>query len=229
MTPQSSQVTGAMWYKTILVDSVACGYESASQFYEKPDGFDKAADDVWWAIILSPHAGTGWKYIVSGEVDHENALSPGFNWGSSAGKVAGAQKLQVINPSGDVVMSATGGLCVDSGCPNLLYNSNYQVLGLEDGDKSKECTAISDAEDTSCTGSGCKTTVFDGNGPSAWRNVDCTWFSVENASIDAATRWNTIFTESAWTDLNQYWLGHPHEGGLNYSNGVCMFCMMASG
>ncbi|PYI11000.1 hypothetical protein BO78DRAFT_304565 [Aspergillus sclerotiicarbonarius CBS 121057] len=218
MTPQSGQVTGAMWYKTILVDSVDCGYESAGQFYEKPDGFENGADDVWWSIILSPDAGTGWKYIVSGEEDHENVLSPGFNWGSSAGKVAGAQKLQVINPSGEVVMSATGGLCVDSGCPNLIYNSNYQVIGLEDGDNAKKCTAISDAEDTSCDGSGCKSTVFDGNGPSAWRNIDCTWFSVENASIDAATRWNTIFTESAWTDLNQYWLSNPHQGGLNYSN-----------
>ncbi|PYH94657.1 putative glucan endo-1,3-alpha-glucosidase agn1, partial [Aspergillus ellipticus CBS 707.79] len=130
MAPQSGQVVGAMWCKTILVDSVDCGYESAVQFDEKPDGLDNGADDVWWSIILSPDAGTGWKYLVSGEEDHENALSPGFNWGSSAGKVAGAQRLQVLNPSGDVVMSATGGLYVDTGCPNLIYNSNYQVIGL---------------------------------------------------------------------------------------------------
>ncbi|PYI22706.1 hypothetical protein BO99DRAFT_429649 [Aspergillus violaceofuscus CBS 115571] len=220
MAPPTGQVAGAMWYKTILVDSVDCGYESAGQYYEKPDGFTAGVDDVWWSVILSPDAGTGWKVKISGEVDHEGALHAGLNWGNSANKVSGAQLLQVINPSGEVVMSATGGLCVDTGCPNLIYNSNYQVIPLEEGSKSKQCTAISKAEDTTCSGTSCKSTVFDGNGPSAWRNVDCTWYTVENASYNAATRWNTIFTESAWADLNQYWLSHPHEGELNYTNEI---------
>ncbi|PYI31898.1 hypothetical protein BP00DRAFT_446129 [Aspergillus indologenus CBS 114.80] len=161
-----------------------CGYGSAGQYYEKPDGFTAGVDDVWWSVILSP-----------------DAAPPSH---------------QPLGGGGHVRHRRT---CVDTGCPNLIYNSNYQVIPLE-GSKSKQCTAISKAEDTTCSGSSCKSTVFDGNGPSAWRNVDCTWYTVENASYNAATRWNTIFTESAWADLNQYWLSHPHEGELNYTNEI---------
>ncbi|PLB43381.1 hypothetical protein P170DRAFT_431326 [Aspergillus steynii IBT 23096] len=200
-----------MWYKTIMVDSVECPYEAAEKLYK---GFEKGVDDVWWSVMLSPDARTGWTLVIEGEEDHTYTLHAGLNRGHSANKVTGAQIIKVLDPSGTVVKSATGGLCVDSGCPSLIYNSNYQVIGLEDASSTK----TADAEETPCKGSSCKGTVFDSNGPLLWRNIDCTWYTVENASIEVLTRWNTLFTESAWTDLNKYWLSYPHEGGLNYSN-----------
>lgn len=71
--------------------------------------------------------------ISNGVVLQEVSGWPGMNWGSPSGVQAGVQRLEVVDGSGNVVMVATGVKCVDAGCPDGIYNMNYQVVGLVDG------------------------------------------------------------------------------------------------
>ena len=43
--------------------------------------------------------------------------------------------LQLLDSSGNVVMSTGKGACVSSDCPNGIYNMNLQVVGLVEGDQ----------------------------------------------------------------------------------------------
>ena len=71
--------------------------------------------------------------ISNGVVLQTANVYPGMNWGSPSGVQAGVQVLELVDSGGNVVMSATGGKCVSSGCPDGIYNMNYQVVGLENG------------------------------------------------------------------------------------------------
>lgn len=50
--------------------------------------------------------------------------------GEAFGVQAGGQSLQLLNADGGVVMTAGGGAGVSAGCPDGVYNMNYQVVGL---------------------------------------------------------------------------------------------------
>ena len=67
-------------------------------------------------------------------------VNAGLNFGSPTGVRAGAQMLELLNSAGTVVMTATSGSCVSSGCPDGMYNMNYQVVGLSDGGGSAVCS-----------------------------------------------------------------------------------------
>ena len=67
-------------------------------------------------------------------------MNPGLNFGLPTGVQAGAQLLELLDSAGTVVMSATGGECVSSGCPAGMYNMNYQVAGLSTGSSGATCS-----------------------------------------------------------------------------------------
>lgn len=76
----------------------------------------------------------------NGAVISTVSVNPGLNFGAPTGVKAGAQTVQLLGPAGNVVMTATGGGCVSSGCPGGMYNMNYQVVGLSDGTAGASCT-----------------------------------------------------------------------------------------
>ena len=132
--PSGATAIGAMWYKTILQSSTCSG---ATQ----PNGWSTGSDSLNWAIVL-PSGSSGMKVRATsnGNVISTVNVNPGLNFGSPTAVQAGSQLLQLLNSAGTVVMSATGGECVSSGCPAGMYNMNYQVVGLNSGSSGASCT-----------------------------------------------------------------------------------------
>ncbi|CAM1506137.1 Fc.00g057780.m01.CDS01 [Cosmosporella sp. VM-42] len=123
MTTSSGTVLGAIWYKNILQSS-SCPNDS------KPQGFSAGTDAVNWAIVVS-QSNLGYRVRVTsnGAVMATTALSAGLNYGTTSIN-AGAQVVQVIDSSNKVILTAQGGRDVSGGCPDGIYNMNYQVVGL---------------------------------------------------------------------------------------------------
>lgn len=133
-TPGDAVAIGAAWFKTILVDSVDCTNDT------KPDGLDQGTNALHWAVVLDPKAGADYTLTVAGDKTNSVPLDPGLNYGSSEGGLqAGAQIIELHDPSGQIVMTATGGMCVSTKCPSGIYNSNYQVIELTDGSQPANC------------------------------------------------------------------------------------------
>lgn len=80
-------------------------------------------------------------------------LHAGLNYGYGKGEVqTGAQRITLKDPDCNVIMTATGGMCVRSGCPNDIYMQNYQVLPLTEGEADATCTEWpTSTEGYSCT------------------------------------------------------------------------------
>lgn len=133
--PSGATAVGAMWYKTILQSSTCSG---ATQ----PDGWSTGTDSISWAIVLSSgSSGMKVRATSNGVVISTVDVNPGLNFGSPTGVKAGAQMLELLDSAGKVVMTSTGGQCVSSGCPEGMYNMNYQVVGLSDGGGSASCSS----------------------------------------------------------------------------------------
>lgn len=149
MEPQSDEVAvGAAWYHTIQPYTVICPYDGAGLYYDKPSGFSNGSNSLYYMVVADTGIASGWKiHITTGTTTKTVSLNGGINFGYSDGDVAvGAQLIQVTDASGAVKYSATGGMCVSSGCPNLIYNMNYQVLPLIAGDTAATCTDWADVE-----------------------------------------------------------------------------------
>ena len=131
--PSGATAIGAMWYKTIL--------QSASCSGAQPNGWSTGMDALHWAVVL-PSGSSGMKVRATsnGKVLSTVSVNPGLNFGSATTVQAGSQLLEVLNSAGSVVMSATGGECISSGCPQGFYNMNFQVAGLQTGSQSASCT-----------------------------------------------------------------------------------------
>ncbi len=133
--PSGATAIGSMWYKTILQGATCSG---ATQ----PTGWSTGTDSLSWAVVLPSNSSKMKVRLTSnGKVISTVSVNPGLNFGSPTGVQAGAQMLQLLNAAGTVVMTATGGLCVSSGCPQGMYNMNYQVVGLSSGGGSASCTS----------------------------------------------------------------------------------------
>jgi hypothetical protein len=103
-------------------------------FWGKPDGYDSGNDYLNWAIVMAEGAeGYALQFNIFGTIT-STAVSPGLNYGSLEGLATGAQSIKLINSQGVIVMTAVGDLCIDSGCPDEIYNMNYQVAAFEMGD-----------------------------------------------------------------------------------------------
>ncbi|WKT51246.1 hypothetical protein QSH57_016216 [Fusarium oxysporum f. sp. vasinfectum] len=206
MTPMNGDVlVGAAWYRTELSD-VKCPYEGNDAYYNKPDGWD---DD-----------GSGYKVTVSGSTEHTAPLNPGINYGYGAGEVqTGAQLITVKDPSGNVIYTATGGMCVSDGCPNYIYNGNYQVLPLKKGNVDPICNQWPGMDHSAC-GYGTCHASGDGSNNAAgddFTHVTCTNPGVTDASKDAKFRWDSVYADQAWTWGVDQWNANPFPGGLNFT------------
>jgi hypothetical protein len=135
MAPPSGQIAvGALWYKTIL-QSAECAGDATQGYYLKPDGYETGTDSLNWAIVLqSGLSGYKVRAISNGATLNTWAVSAGLNHGHVTGVQAGSQSLQLLNAAGTVVMGASGGGCVSDGCPEAIWNMNYQVIPLSTAD-----------------------------------------------------------------------------------------------
>ena len=124
MTTSTGTVLGAIWYKDILQSSYCSGDT-------QPTGFSAGTDAINWAIVVA-EAGLGYKIRLTsnGAVLDTADLHVGLNYGSTSTINAGSQLVQVLDSSGDVIRTAEGGPDVSGGCPDGIYNMNYQVVGL---------------------------------------------------------------------------------------------------
>lgn len=150
VTPNNhGYAAGAMWYKTILQDASCInddgkyGSTGSSQYWEKPDGFDSGSDTISWAVVMPLGTYYYTMNIYSGGtlLKQGIALSAGLNYGEVPGMKAGVQKMEMLDEGGNIFMTATGGRCVSSGCPDFIYNMNYQVIGLTLGTAEGACTS----------------------------------------------------------------------------------------
>lgn len=144
MTPQDgSLAVGAAWYRVVMPDTAVCSSEGQGKYYDKPDGFTDGLNALYFSMVVNPSIAPGYTVVIDagGEVKTwEYPVTPGLNIMYSDFAVRpGAQKIQLKDPSGNVVMSVSGGMCVSTSCPTLVYASNYQVLPLVKGDQSKSC------------------------------------------------------------------------------------------
>jgi len=133
MEPPSGQpAVGALWYKTILQDSVCPIDENplVSNYSMKPDGFETGIDQLNYAVVVEV-GGSGYSLQPwsNGVALTPVQLVPGLNYGSFTGIQAGYQRLEMYK-NGAIVLAATGGRCISAGCPDCIYNMNLQVVPL---------------------------------------------------------------------------------------------------
>ena len=117
-----------MWYKTISQNETCPSTQ--------PTGWAEGTDSLNWAVVLAAgSSGMQISAISNGVVLQNVGVNPGLNFGSPGGLQYGAQMLQLLDSSGNVVMSTGEGACVSPDCPNGIYNMNLQVVGLVEGDQ----------------------------------------------------------------------------------------------
>lgn len=148
-----SQVTGAIWYKTILQSSICtpdladvpaettpiyCNNITGSppnpgQYFVQPNGFDEGEDKVNWSIVVADGAKNYTMEIYSNNIKLSTTkLNVGLNFGSQGTIREGEQYMVVKNSNGAIIARADGKKDVSSVCTNNIYNMNYQIAGLKD-------------------------------------------------------------------------------------------------
>ena len=124
---------GALWYKTIL-QNTHCLNDGQGTHWEKPEGFATGTDALNWAVVLPPGSiGMQIRAISDNAVLSTVDIDPGLNYGAPSGVLAGEQRLELLDPGGNVVISATGGRRVEASCPDGIYNMNYHIVGPDQG------------------------------------------------------------------------------------------------
>lgn len=125
--PSNMPAVGAMWYKTIL-QNASCSNAA------KPQGWGMGTDSLNWAVVIPAGSkGIQVRAISNNVVLQTAPLVAGLNFGSPIGVQPGVQMLQLLDGGGNIIMLSTSGKCVSSGCPDGIFNMNYQVLGLAQG------------------------------------------------------------------------------------------------
>ncbi|CRG88942.1 hypothetical protein PISL3812_05977 [Talaromyces islandicus] len=118
---------GVMWYRELLVGA-SCSGDSLG----KPSGMDDGEDAINFAVIL-PSSGSYTINVYSnnnkiGSVTGTAGLNGGTITGLAAGS-ADSQRVEVVDASGSVVISATGTKDVSAEASGLC-NFNYVVVGM---------------------------------------------------------------------------------------------------
>lgn len=133
MTPPSGTLAvGSMWYKTILQSSV-CPVPDSTYYYNKPAGFSTGRDNLNWAIVLAGSAtgaGMQLRAVSNGVVLTTVPVTAGLNYGAAGPVQPGPQRVELVDRNGNVVRTARSGINVSGGCPDGIYNFNYQVSGF---------------------------------------------------------------------------------------------------
>jgi len=150
-TASGSYIQGAIWYRTVF-SAAKCLNDDGKfdskignqQYYEKPDGFNSAQDNLNWAILV-PHGAVGYtiKLYSNGKLLMSKGLSSGLNYGSVGQLDSGSQTALITDPNGSTYMVASGGVCLASGCPQFIYNMNYQVIPFTVGVSVMACSSLS--------------------------------------------------------------------------------------
>lgn len=135
MTYGTYILLGSLWYKTMLKDAV-CPLDPGNDRANKPEGWEAGNDNLNWGIVAPSGQSYSVRLISNGVVLATVPLSAGLNYGAQPGVIAGPQRMELINSAGTVILVARGGRCVSGGCPDCIYNMNYQVaeLTIDTGD-----------------------------------------------------------------------------------------------
>lgn len=131
---------GAMWYSPLPMDA-ECPYDDNTEdqtvqygFWEKPYGYESRSDAVNWALVLEPaYAGSKLELYSGGELlGTWEGLVAGLNYANTVtgARNPGAQYMRVIDPSGSIVLTASGGECAyqSTQCLRAIYDLNFEVL-----------------------------------------------------------------------------------------------------
>ncbi|GME35786.1 glycoside hydrolase family 71 protein [Neofusicoccum parvum] len=136
--PTGFDAVGALWFKPIH-SSTVCP-ETDELYSQKPDGYATADDVLSWAVIVSSIGGP---YSIRGFSGGEELqtfyLTPGYNFGTFSTLQEGEQRMELLDPNGNVIMAAAGGRCVTSTCPDGIYNLNPVILELTADVSQKTC------------------------------------------------------------------------------------------
>lgn len=113
-------------------------------YWEKPDGFETGTDSLNWAIVLRAGlSGMQVRAISNNVVLSTVHAKPGLNFGSPSGVRVGEQRLELLDARGNIVMSTKGGRCVEASCHDGIYNMNYQVVDLSQGNnRDNGCVSV---------------------------------------------------------------------------------------
>ncbi|KAI3319662.1 glycoside hydrolase family 71 protein [Xylariaceae sp. AK1471] len=127
MVPSNgASFAGAMWYRGNLKSCLNNGGDGT------PRGSGAARDTVVYAVVL-PASSQGFQVRVSsgGQVLATQSVAAGLSYNSIEGLKTGAQLLELLNGSGNVVAKANGKADVSDQPTNGFCNFNYYVAGLE--------------------------------------------------------------------------------------------------
>ena len=127
--PSGVAAVGALWYKTMLKSAI-CPADPGNDRVNKPDGWESGNDVLNWGIVAPSDKSYSVRLISNGKVLGTVALKAGLNYGAQSGVIPGPQRMELIDASGTVVFAASGGRCISDGCPDCIYNMNYQVVEL---------------------------------------------------------------------------------------------------
>lgn len=131
--PSGVPAVGAIWYKTIWQNTI-CPKDGQGMYWEKPCGFDTGTDSLNWAVIIpAGSSGMQIRAISNNVILSTVNANPGLNFGSPSAVQAGEQRLELLDAGGNIMMSTTGGRCIQTDCPDGIYNMNYHVVGLTQG------------------------------------------------------------------------------------------------
>ena len=67
------------------------------------------------------------RLISNGVIIDTISGKAGLNYGATGNIQAGPQRMELLDSSGNVVLASSGGRCISDGCPDCIYNMNYQV------------------------------------------------------------------------------------------------------
>lgn len=127
MVPSNgASFAGALWYRGVLKSCVSNGGDGT------PRGNGAARDTLVYAVVL-PAGSEGFQVRLSsaGQVLATQSATSGLNYNSIEGLKAGAQLLELLDGSGNVVAKAISKVDVTDQPTNGFCNFNYYVAGLE--------------------------------------------------------------------------------------------------
>jgi hypothetical protein len=197
----SNIVEGSMWYKTILQSASCPGEGLSGGYYNKPDNYDTGYDQLNYAIVLRDGFSGFYVQCTSGGVNIGTLrpLIPGLNYGFCQGVNVGTQRIAVVTSTGTVISAANGIACVSSGCPQGMYNMNYQVVALA-ADNHGTCV---DYAQGGFVGGVFTQKDYDSGGN--WRQVTCDTGSLVHIWNSGAQQWLDAQAELAWKSAIYSW------------------------
>ncbi|KAI0839316.1 glycoside hydrolase family 71 protein [Hypoxylon sp. FL0890] len=122
MKPHTGNFAGTMWYRGVLISCSG----------DKPRGSGAAIDAVNYAVVLPPgSSGYSIRVTSGGQVLATQPVGAGLSYNSVAGLKTGAQKIELVDGSGQVVASANSQVDVSNEPTNGFCNYNYYVAGMQ--------------------------------------------------------------------------------------------------